>query len=156
MHPPPVVTGPSGTARSSPPSPGPGPGPRQWPPTLGRQHRLPFGKYAEAPPTRPARLPAPLAPPRPRPPRPGGFQPALPRPRGPRPAPPRPAREPRNFPPRAAAGGRAHLRAEGRLPRARQRRPPRRLGGPQRPGSGGLTVHAWWPAARRPGRCSAT
>lgn len=96
MHPPPVVTGPSGTARSSPPSPGPGPGPRQWPPTLGRQHRLPFGKYAEAPPTRPARLPAPLAPPRPRPPRPGGFQ----RERAPNrrspgpaaPAPPRPAR----------------------------------------------------------------
>lgn len=74
----------------------------------------------------------------------GASQAPCPRPAGPR--------EPRNFPPRAAGGGRAHPRAAGRLLRARQRQPPRRLRGPQHRGPGCLRVHARRSAARRPGR----
>lgn len=66
------------------------------------------------------------------------------------------------LPPPASGSGRArlrrgaHLRAGGRLPRARQRPTLRQLRGPQRQGPDGLRVHARRPAAPRPGRRSAT
>lgn len=166
---PPTVTGPAATAGSQPRSPGRAPGPPQQPPALGRRQRFPCSKPAEAPPAQPACPPVQLAHPRPRRPRPAAprrRRPAVssvsaranggPQPGPAAPARPCPAGEPSNFPPRAAGGGRAHPRAGGRPPRARQRRPPRLLGSPQRPGSGSLTVHAWRPAPPRPGRYSAT
>lgn len=56
----------------------------------------------------------------------------------------------------AQAPRRAHPRNRGRLPPARQLQTPRLLRGPQRLGPGGRRVHACLPAARRPGRRSAT
>lgn len=133
------------------------------PPGFGHQHPLPFSKYAEAPRIRQLRSrrahPRPAARPFPAPARaqtalrdrrrsalPGPAAPARPDPASP--ATSRPGRD------RPWRG--AHPRAGGRLPRARQRRAPRRPRGPQGLGPGGLRVHAQQRAARRPGRGSTT
>lgn len=163
-------TGPSGKVSLSPPSPGPGPGPPQWPPCPGPPHHLPFSKYAVVPggrslPSPPCALTHAFVVPRPKRPhpaalRPGGFKHAskprstvsgaaevLPPGSVARAATSRPQLQVMALPgpPRGA-----HLRARGHLPRAQQRRTPRRLSSPQCHGPGGLRVHAQRLAAPRP------